>query len=420
MSERSMPARIPTLNTRRRDLHATHNGFTLIEMLVVISIIGILASLLLPAVSKAREAARAVQCQSNLKNFGVVFAAYSNSAPDGSFCSGAFDLKRDGVPTEIGWVADLVNRGVLTSEMRCPSTSAETSSAIEDLLTLSTSEFLKDDCHDRLGAETFTNELGQTVTNVCRKIADDSLAPSSTARANLINAKLLEQGYNTNFAASWFLVRNELRLDENGNPKAGDSACTDTDPKGRNVTRGPLTTKALDGGKASSSTVPFLCDAAVSGFLSAQVGEMASGAFYTTSIVGSPIGNTVEVDNDADGVPETTSTHFMELPVIASGTPREGASGWLKTWNHDTRQDYRGMLPVHQGTANVLMADGSVRGIIDINNDGFINNGFDGPDASGWPGTATISSPYWTNSKIEAETLQLASYFSLQSKGSEN
>ncbi len=354
-------------------------GFTLVELLAVIAIIGVLVALLLPAIGLAREAARKASCANNLKQFGLSMHAYAQTHKE-AFCSGAFDWVRDGAITEVGWVADAVKQNYTPGKQLCASNPGKAADTIEDLLSLPTgsaSFSTAAGCVNVYGPPPKAAPDGSLVWNPCRFIADPASgsgfgAGASSARRDYVEMAVIRENFNTNYTASWFLVRAEVLLDQNGNLRPAKPACLENRiPTSRNYSRGPLDRAFVDTSLAPGSLIPALGDGALSGrTLSDSLGDLNAGTQLVIPLTRGPVLG-----------PAGGASEFSPPADFPAPTPR---SVWWPVWAKQCLQDYSQFAAVHRGSCNILFVDGSVRSINDNNDDGVLNNGFSGSATTGF------------------------------------
>lgn len=374
-------------------------GFTLIEMLVVITIIAILAALLLPALSRAREGARNSACKNNLRQIGLGLQMFADRDPQTRYCTGAFDFRRDGCPDTWGWVADLVNTGAArVGEMLCPTNPLRAPEKYNDLLGNDTTD-AKDGCPPA--------RLSQGACGVNGGF--DSTPANSPERADYLVRAFWEKGYNTNYVASWFLVRGGVKYTFDSVTKELLSLnVPGQGRKGLSTTDGPLTRRVVESSRVPSSNIPLLGDAGPGDPTEAILALTLQKSPDTITPAFAPSGDQetvsyleagqrlAEAFNDGPSAFNTSNNtiDFMgpgvplraqmqceaslgNCPPAAGPDPNapDYAGGWL--------QDTRDWFAVHgsgkQLSCNILMADGSVKEFADLNGDKYLNPGFPVP-----------------------------------------
>ena len=368
----------------------TRGGFTLVEMLVVIAIIGILIALLLPALQAARAAARSAQDQGYLRQFGVGMLIHADRDPKGRLCTGGYDFYRDGCPDTWGWVADLVNLGVCKpGELLDPASPLKGIEALNHLVEGTNSPAALDGID---GCPRSRRDDGN-----CGKLSGDT-----AYNALIIGEYFLDRGYNTNHAASWFLVRGGPRIsyDEAGNDynwSVGNNGSTTA--LGLGCTKGPLTIGQVEKAAISSSIIPLLGNAAPGdpsdAFAAADYYSPMTDTTYTMEgdrLTESFNDGPAQVDTATAAIkhPEDQVINLARQVACESESTCEiGQSDWMSKPEYHSfiadsvyLQDTRDWYAWHQLGCNLLMADGSVQSFKDQNGDGFLNPGFPMPSTA--------------------------------------
>jgi type II secretory pathway pseudopilin PulG len=404
-------------------------GFTQVDLMLLVAVLGILIALLLPALARAREAARSATCQNNLRQFGIGMQIFGERDARKRYCSGSFDFKNDGCPDANSWVGNLVNLGAgFPAEMLCPSSELRGNEKLNELIgndeysavaTFSPGvkmAWVTDTFCDKFKVSLHADDGGAANPNgtLANKDGDDDNPRIAVVRTAVKN------GYNTNYAASWFLTRGTQKF-VNGKDKNAGLIYTQGDQ--RNLSGGyeGLEVRWAEQSHVAMSAIPLLGDAGAGDIsvavltdpLNAQLLEgsrltISAGdgpAFLTQTdkyriarlstacsitpgvadeklYAGAPVDRIKAVSDDTLPLPDEEDFGGVDLSVPPDGktdrldnlTAYGGADGHL--FLQDTRQ----WMTLHGSgrnkSCNIMFADSAVKTIYDMNADGYLNPGF--------------------------------------------
>jgi len=384
------------MKIRNLRARAARPGFTLVEVLVVMTIIAILIAILVPSMGFVRELARGTQCKASLRSFFVGFNGMADKDAKGRLSTGASDGLRDGCLDTIGWVADLVNSNVCKpQELLCPANPAKGTEKYNDYM-----------------GTTNTKPKEGGPTNLVSGVGYCKTLAPGTWTGLEVGDHFLSKGYGTNHMTTWFMSRTAPKLTSVSGVLSYDPAVGPV--KGLGGSLGALTRSILDNSPHSANVIPLMGDSALGDLkerFAEETIEDSNGVVYIQQ--GEPL---VESFNDGPADRLTVSSWQAgstvvvwdptdpTVGVVAQEQPLTGTApktGILASH----LQDYRDFGTVHAGSANVLFSDGSVKSFQDLNGDTFLNPGFEGGDAA---------TKGYTDNLVELDSAQIFTGIMLQ------
>lgn len=353
-------------------------GFTLVELLVTIAIIGILLGLLLPNLAAVQQTAKAGAQSATLQGFGKGFMDFSTLDTQGRLATSAYDHYRDGDATKIGWVADIVN-----GKFGNPSKS------LDPVGRMKVSEKFAD-MAGSVASGKFNNV--RWLTNISYRPSDGSKVTASSQIHGTgyfgSEQSVWDDGYNTNFATTWHFSRGDNNI--TGPATSGDGRFTvdaDTNDGSKSPLDGdgPLSTQTL----ADPTMLTSADKVALMG--AARVGD---GADSTINATGTNAAETINKFIDPTGrrkfvkVGDLTVESFTDGPAATRDLTGSAAGVYEATTNQKVHEigDIQPNCKAKKiatsfgalyggGYANMLFADGSCRRVNDTNGYGGANKG---------------------------------------------